>query len=57
VPGLTGISAPVWGASGELLGALTLTLPDTRAKPGHAQAVRQAARRLSQRLGAVTTVD
>jgi len=57
VPGLTGISAPVWGAAGELLGALTLTLPDTRAKPAHVQTVRESARRLSQRLGAVTTLD
>jgi DNA-binding IclR family transcriptional regulator len=57
VPGLTGISAPVWGAAGELLGALTLTLPDTRLKATYANTVRQAARRLSQRLGAVTTLD
>lgn len=51
VPGLTGISAPVWGRGGALLGALTLTLPDTRLQPGFATTVRDAAQRLSQRLG------
>jgi DNA-binding IclR family transcriptional regulator len=57
VPGLTGISAPVWGADGALQGALTLTLPDARLKASFAGAVRRAARQLSQRLGAVTTAD
>jgi DNA-binding IclR family transcriptional regulator len=57
VPGLTGISAPVWGADGQLQGALTLTLPETRLKAGFAATVRQAAARLSQRLGALTTAD
>lgn len=57
VAGLTGISAPVWGAGGELVGALTLTLPDTRLKPGFATAVRRAAQSLSQRLGGATGLD
>lgn len=57
VAGLTGISAPVWGAGGELVGALTLTLPDTRLKPGFAATVRRAAQSLSQRLGSVTGLD
>ncbi len=51
VPGLTGISAPVWAASGELAGALTLTLPDTRLKPGQADKVRRAAQALTRQLG------
>ena len=51
VPGLTGISAPVWAAGGTLAGALTLTLPDQRLKPGLEAAVRGAAQRLSERLG------
>lgn len=57
VPGLAGISAPVWGPAGDLLGALTLTLPDTRLKPAYAATVRRAAERLSQRLGGVARVD
>ena len=51
VPGLTGISAPVWNAAGELAGALTLTLPEQRMKPEFTDAVREAAKRLTLRLG------
>lgn len=51
VPELTGISAPVWRAGGELVGALTLTLPSYRARPQWAPAVRQAAARLTDLLG------
>ena len=50
VPGLTGISAPVWGATGELAGALTLTLPEPRMKAAFVPAVRAAAARLTRRL-------
>jgi DNA-binding IclR family transcriptional regulator len=57
VPSLTGISAPVWQAGGQLAGALTLTLPQTRLKPDFADAVVAAARGLSQRLGAATGPD
>jgi DNA-binding IclR family transcriptional regulator len=57
VPGLAGISAPVWGPTGDLVGALTLTLPDTRMKPSFAGAVQRAALALSQRLGAVAPRD
>jgi DNA-binding IclR family transcriptional regulator len=57
VPGLTGISAPVWRAGGKLAGALTLTLPHTRLKPGLADAVVQSARALSGRLGAAAGPD
>jgi DNA-binding IclR family transcriptional regulator len=48
---LTGISAPVFGGEGALVGALTLTLPTPRLKPEFAPIVRDAARRLSLRLG------
>lgn len=57
VPGLTGISAPVWAASGELAGALTLTLPDTRFKPGLADKVRRAAQGLTRQLGGRAPAD
>lgn len=52
VPDLAGISAPVFGPDGRLMGALTLTLPATRHRPALAAQVKAAAARLSQRLGA-----
>lgn len=52
VPDLTGVSAPVFGAQGELQGALTLTLPTTRYQPEWPAVVKQAAARLSRMLGA-----
>ena len=52
VPGLTGISAPVFDGSGALVGALTLTLPSERLRADFAPAVKLAAQRLSERLGA-----
>lgn len=52
VPGLTGISAPVFGPGGALVGALTLTLPSTRMKARFVAEVRQAAAELSAQLGA-----
>lgn len=51
VAGLTGVSAPVWQAPHQLAGALTLTAPDTRAQPWFVDAVREAARGLSEALG------
>jgi len=51
VPGLTGISAPVFGGDGALVGALTLTLPTSRARAEFASAVHAAAQRLTRRLG------
>ncbi len=51
-PGLTGISAPVFDGSGTLIGALTLTLPSERLRAEFAPAVKAAAQRLSERLGA-----
>lgn len=49
--GLTGISAPVFGAGNELAGALTLTLPTSRMKAGLDEAITSAAATLSQTLG------
>lgn len=51
VPDLTGISAPVFKAGGELVGALTLTLPTSRLQAGFAPAVLAAARGLSAQWG------
>jgi DNA-binding IclR family transcriptional regulator len=51
VPDLSGISAPVFGADGELVGAITLTMPTSRKRPAFVQAVRKAAAQLTQRLG------
>jgi DNA-binding IclR family transcriptional regulator len=52
VPGLMGISAPVWNGEHQLVGALTLTAPALRHKPSFVDELRQAARRLSAALGA-----
>lgn len=51
VPELAGIAAPVFGANGDLAGALVLTMPSTRMQADHAEDVRQAARDMTQRLG------
>lgn len=51
VPGLVGISAPVWNAAGELAGALTLTAPEARVQPSFVDALRRSAARLSDKLG------
>jgi len=51
VSDLTGVSAPVFGPHSRLIGALTLTLPSHRLMPHFSQAVREAAGRLTQRLG------
>lgn len=51
VPDLAGISAPVFGASGELAGAVTLTMPAHRFAAAYGQDVRQAARQITIRLG------
>lgn len=51
VPDLSGISAPVFGPEGQLVGALTLTMPTSRKRPAFVHAVRQAAAQLTQRLG------
>ena len=51
VKDLTGISAPVFAADGQLAGAVTLTMPTSRKKPAFVPAVRKAAGRLTGRLG------
>lgn len=52
VPGLVGISAPVFGPEQLLQGALTLTLPATRRRAALVGVVRVAAAALSRSLGA-----
>jgi DNA-binding IclR family transcriptional regulator len=51
VPGLAGISAPVWRAAGELAGALTLTAPEQRLQPRFIDELRASASRLTDALG------
>jgi DNA-binding IclR family transcriptional regulator len=51
VPGLVGVSAPVWNARQELVGALTLTAPETRVQPAFTPALMQAAARITGLLG------
>lgn len=51
VPGLVGISAPVWRAGGELVGALTLTAPQPRLQPSFIEELRASAQRLTALLG------
>ncbi|HEU0204768.1 MAG TPA: IclR family transcriptional regulator [Burkholderiaceae bacterium] len=51
VPGLTGISAPVFRAEGTLVGALTLTMPTPRMQQRFISSVRQGAALLTSRLG------
>lgn len=51
VPELAGIAAAVFGASGELLGAITLTMPAERFEAGYAAAVRDTAQALTAALG------
>lgn len=51
VPGLVGVSAPVWRAGGELVGALTLTAPEQRMKPSFTDELRASAARLTAALG------
>jgi DNA-binding IclR family transcriptional regulator len=51
IPELSGISAPVFGSRGELLGALTLTMPTQRWKPGWRSVVVKEAKKLTEALG------
>lgn len=51
VPGLVGISAPVWRTGGELVGALTLTAPEQRVQPLFVDELRASAARLTTALG------
>jgi DNA-binding IclR family transcriptional regulator len=50
-PELAGISAPVFRAGKELVGAVTLTVPTVRHNRKHAKAVVEAARAISAALG------
>lgn len=50
VPGLVGIAAPVWQRGKDLLGALTLTVPESRFQDGFVTALRQSAERLNAQL-------
>ena len=51
IPGLAGISAPVWRPGRELVGALTLTAPEQRVQPSFVDELRASAARLTQALG------
>ncbi len=51
LPGVAGISAPIFRASGALAGAVTLTMPANRYTDAHIPAVLQAARQLSGHVG------
>jgi DNA-binding IclR family transcriptional regulator len=51
VPELAGISAPVFGAAGEFIGAIVLSMPSNRKQATHADAVARAARAVTQCLG------
>ena len=53
LPGVAGVSAPVFGANGHIAGAVTLTLPAHRHDPGHVPAVVAAARALTDSLAGV----
>lgn len=51
MPELSGISAPVFNAAGELAGAVTLTMPTPRLQRDHAALVSAAAAALTGKLG------
>lgn len=50
IPGLVGVSAPVWKAQDELVGALTLTVPEGRFKNKFIHDLRDAALQLTDLL-------
>jgi DNA-binding IclR family transcriptional regulator len=49
--GVAGVAAPVFGPAGQLVGALTVTLPTQRFKTEFAPVVRDAAKHLTEALG------
>ena len=51
VDGLIGISAPVWGPGSDVVGALTLTLPEQRMQAAFTDKLRQAAAEATLALG------
>lgn len=50
IPGLAGISAPVWRSGPELVGALTLTVPEQRLQPSLVDELKASAKRLTEAL-------
>lgn len=50
VPGLVGVSAPVWKSNGQLVGALTLTVPESRFKEEFVDELRASAALLCKQL-------
>lgn len=50
VPGLVGISAPIWKGTGLLVGALTLTVPESRFKDRFVEDLRASATNLCEQL-------
>ena len=50
-PDLAGIAAPVFGATGDLAGAVTLTMPANRFRKSYVAAVKAAAREITSKLG------
>lgn len=50
VPGLVGVSAPVFKGHGQLVGALTLTVPESRFKNQFVDDLRASAALLCQQL-------
>jgi DNA-binding IclR family transcriptional regulator len=50
VPGLVGVSAPIWKGNGELVGALTLTVPESRFKDSFVKDLRNASVSLTNQL-------
>jgi DNA-binding IclR family transcriptional regulator len=55
VPGLVGVSAPVWNVGHELVGALTLTAPEQRNRASFVDEVKGAAARLTHQLGGTSS--
>ena len=51
VPGLVGISAPVWNAAREVVRTLTLTAPEQRVQPSFIDELRRSAATLTEALG------
>ncbi len=51
IPGLVGISAPVWDEAGEVVGALTLTAPEQRMQASFVDDLRRSAANLTKVLG------
>ena len=57
VPELAAIAAPVFDATGALVGAVALTMPSTRLQTRHTAAVTQAALEITTRVGGILSTD